>query len=153
MCLNSDGTLQTCWSPIWVSIAMSVSDGKCRSPMGHVGLRWYMSTSHEACRGLCWVFDQECRSLMCFRCVSDVSLMCLRCVSEVSPICLPQAFNNNNIFMNSMFRAIHLPLCYVYSTPSSPTSCLEQPFFADVMFRTLLLHICCVQSNPSPTIL
>ena len=48
----------------WV---MSVSDEACLSPMGLVGVRW---VSDEPCRsfiaqvGLRWVYDQACRSLM-----------------------------------------------------------------------------------------
>ena len=56
MCQNSDWTSKTCWSPMVLHChfglqwGMSVSDGACWSPMGHVGLRWDMLVSD----GICW---------------------------------------------------------------------------------------------------
>ena len=74
---------QACWSQMY---HVEVSDGSLirhvglcwsisRSPIRHVGLRWNMSrspmglqsgmlVSDLACRGLRWVFDRECWSLM-----------------------------------------------------------------------------------------
>ena len=57
MCLNSDRTPQACWSPMVIhrhfgfQWEMSVSDGTCRSQMGHVCLRWGTSVSDRSPMG------------------------------------------------------------------------------------------------------
>ena len=51
----------------WASTGMLISNGACKSLMGHVGRQWGMSVLNEACQGLRWVFDEACPSLMGLR--------------------------------------------------------------------------------------